>query len=81
VVHLCNGSKKVKIETKPDDLRHLAFLSVNNFHFINELPWKHSRASPAINTISPLRRNIAVGTSSLVFPPRRKMHLQPKLIE
>ena len=44
------------------------------------LPWKHSLASPAIRTASPLRRNIAIGVSSLDFPPRRNIALQPKLI-
>lgn len=43
------------------------------------LPWKHSLASPAISTASPLRRNIAKGGSSLDLPPKRKTALQPRL--
>ncbi|KAL7001911.1 hypothetical protein U1Q18_003058, partial [Sarracenia purpurea var. burkii] len=42
--------------------------------------WNHSRASLAISTMSPLRRNIASGKSSLDFPPRRKIALWPKLM-
>lgn len=50
-------------------------------YFISKmgLPWKHSLASPAIRTTSPLRRNIANGGSSLHFPPKRKIALQPIL--
>ena len=32
-----------------------------------------------MSTTSPLRRNIAKGGSSLDFPPKRKIALQPKL--
>lgn len=46
---------------------------------IVQLPWKHSLASPAISTTSPLRRNIANGRSSFDFPPKRKIALQPRL--
>lgn len=43
-------------------------------------PWKHSLASPAIRTASPLWRNMAMGVWSLDLPPRRKIALQPKLM-
>ena len=42
-------------------------------------PWKHSLASPDISTTSPLLKNIAIGRTSLDFPPRRKMALHPRL--